>query len=149
MRQRRVRPDGWRSGCSSSRRDGLGALQRLVRRLRTRRTTLAQGARLVVIQDGDNVYVEDAVPVECPVRHGFGAVGFTDDHTPTACQVMPAANLFDAAASICSILLRRHLGELRKPFVELALVELPGDHEFHNGGFRVVYICVLNCLTLR
>jgi hypothetical protein len=33
------------------------------------------------------------------------------------------------------------------PFVELALVELPGDHEFHNGVFLVIYICVLNCLT--
>jgi hypothetical protein len=44
-------------------------------------------------------------------------------------------------------LLRRHLEELRIPFVELALVELPGDHEFHNWVFLVVYICVLNCLT--
>ena len=75
-------------------------------KLRTRLTTLAQRARLVVIQDGDNVYIEDVVPVECPVRHGLGTVGFTDDHTPTTCQIMPAANLFDAAASVCGILLR-------------------------------------------
>jgi hypothetical protein len=44
---------------------GSGALQRLMRRLRTRLTTLAQRARLVVIQDGDNVYIEEAVPVKC------------------------------------------------------------------------------------
>jgi hypothetical protein len=113
-----------------------------VRRLRTRLTTLAQLARLVVIQDGDNVYIEEAVPVECPVRHCLGTVGFTDDHAPTACQVMPAANLFDAAASVRGILLRRHLGELRKPFVELTLVELPGDHEFHNGFFWLLYLRV-------
>src|SRR3981081_3982065 len=94
-----------------------------MRRLRTRLTTLAQRARLVVIQDGDNVYIEEAVPVKCPVRHGLGALGFTDDHTTTARQVMPAANLFYAAASVCGILLRRHLEELRIPFVELALVE--------------------------
>jgi hypothetical protein len=43
---------------------GSGALQRLMRRLRTRLTTLAQRARLVVIQDGDNVF-EEAVPVKC------------------------------------------------------------------------------------
>ena len=60
---------------------------------------------------------------------------------------MPAANLFDAAASVCGILLRRHLEEVRIPFVELALVELPGEHEFHNGFSLVVYICMLNCLT--
>src|SRR3977135_2828373 len=118
-----------------------------MRRLRTRLTTLAQRARLVVIQDGHNVYIEEAVPVKCPVRHGLGALGFNDDHTTTARQVRPAANLFDAAASVCGILLRRHLGELRKRFVELALVELPGDHEFHDWGVWVVYICVLNCLT--
>src|SRR5215472_5419149 len=112
-----------------------------------RLTTLAQRARFVVIQDGDNVYIEDVVPVECPVRHGLGTVGFTDDHTPTTCQIMPAANLFDAAASVCGILLRRHLEEVRIPFVELALVELPGEHEFHNGFSLVVYICMLNCLT--
>ena len=126
---------------------GSGALQRLMRRLRTRLTILAQRARLVVIQDGDNVYIEETVQVKCPVRHGLGAVGFTDDHTTTARQVMPAANLFDAAASVYGILLRRHLEELRIPFVELSLVELPGDHEFHNGVFLVVYICVLNRLT--
>ena len=124
-----------------------GVLQRLVRHLRTRLTTLAQRARFVVIQDGDNVYIEDVVPVECPVRHGLGTVGFTDDHTPTACQIMPAANLFDAAASVCGILLRRHLEEVRIPFVELALVKLPGEHEFHNGFSRVFYISMLNCLT--
>jgi hypothetical protein len=39
--------------------------------------------------------------------HGLGALGFTDDHTMTARQV----------------LLRRHLEELRIPFVELALLE--------------------------
>ena len=117
---------------------GPALFRRLMRRLRTRLTTLAQRARLVVIQDGDNVYIEEAVPVKYPVRHRLGALGFTDDHTTTARQVMPAANLFDAAASVCDILLRRHLGEPRKRFVELALVELPGDHEFHNGVFLVV-----------
>ena len=117
---------------------GSGALRRLMRRLRTRLTTLAQRARLVVIQDGDNVCIKEAVPVKCPVSHGLGALGFTDDHTTTARQVMPTANLFDAAASVCGILLRRHLKEPRIPFVELALVELPGDHEFHNGVFLVV-----------
>ena len=114
---------------------GPALFRRLMRRLRTRLTTLAQRARLVVIQDGDNVYIEEAVPVKYPVRHRLGALGFTDDHTTAARQVMPAANLFDAAASVCDILLRRHLREPRKRFVELALVELPGDHEFHNGGF--------------
>ena len=59
--------------------------------------------RLVVIQDGDNAYIEEAVPVKCPVRHGLGAVGFTDNHTPTARQVMPAAELFDAVASVCGL----------------------------------------------
>jgi hypothetical protein len=28
----------------------------------------------------------------------------------------------------------RHLEKLRVPFVELASVELPGDHEFHNDS---------------
>jgi hypothetical protein len=57
--------------------DWSGALQRLDERLRTRLTTLAQRACLVVIQDGDNVYIEEAIPVKCPVRHGLGALGFT------------------------------------------------------------------------
>jgi len=119
---------------------GPALFRRLMRRLRTRLSTLAQRARLVVIQDGDNVYIEEAVPVKYPVRHRLGALGFTDDHTTTARQVMPAANLFDAAASVCDILLRRHLGEPRKRFVELALVELPGDHEFHKWGFSGLFI---------
>ena len=55
--------------------DWSGALQRLDERLRTRLTTLAQRARLVVIQDGDNVCIKEAVPVKCPVSHGLGAHG--------------------------------------------------------------------------
>jgi hypothetical protein len=113
-----------------------------VRRLRTRLTTLAQLARLVVIQDGDNVYIEEAVPVERPVRHCLGTVGFTDDHARPRARSCQRPICFDAAASVRGILLRRHLGELRKPFVELALVELPGDHEFHNGFFWLLYLRV-------
>src|SRR6476619_1409793 len=126
--------------------DWSGALQRLDERLRTRLTTLAQRARLVVIQDGNKVCIKEAVPVKCPVSHGLGALGFTDDHTTTARQVMPTANLFDAAASVCGILLRRHLEEPRIPFLELALVELPGYHEFHKGCVRSrTVVKVLGC----
>src|SRR5438552_2648160 len=69
----------------------------------------AQCPRLIVIQNGDNVRIEETVPVECPVRQCLGTVGFTDDHAPTSCQVMPAANLFDAAAPVCCVLFSRHL----------------------------------------
>src|SRR5207244_6642174 len=87
---------------------------------------------------------QDAVPVERPIRHSLGTVGLTDDHTPPSCQVMPAANEFDAAAPVCGVLCRRHLEKLRISFVELPLVELPGDHEFHND-FRFGWFLISAC----
>jgi hypothetical protein len=56
---------------------------------------------------------------------------------------MPAANLFDAAAPVRGVLLRRHLEKLRITFVELPLVELPGDHEFHRRVLSVLGFVVM------
>jgi hypothetical protein len=39
-----------------------------------------------------------------------------------------------------SILLRRHLEKPRIRFVELALMDLPSDHEFQNGFSGCLYL---------
>jgi hypothetical protein len=110
------------------------------RRLRTRLTTLADRARLVVIQDGNNVYVEEAVPIKRPVRHGLGAVEFTDDHTPTARakSCLRPICLMRLPLSAASCLGAR----IANTFVELVLVEPLGDNDgCLPGVYRVSTGC--------
>ena len=117
----------------------------LVRRLRTRPTTLAQRARLVVIQDGGTSTSRMLFQLSAQFATA-SALSDSQMTTPRPRARMPAANLFDAAASVCSILLRRHLDELRIPFVNLPWWNCQVIMNFILV-FRVVYICVLNCLT--
>jgi hypothetical protein len=112
------------------------------RRLRPLRTLLDQRSGLVVIQNGDNLAIQDAVPVECPARNSLGAVGFTDGYTPPSRKVMPAANQVDAAA-VRLVLRRGHLREMRQAVAELSGIKLPSDHEFHSNCLSVVGFVVM------
>lgn len=103
--------------------------------LRTLLTFFAQRSRFVVVQNHGQIQIQQATPVETPVRHRFGTVGFTDRHAPASHDVMPAANLFDLAPVRC-ILLWRHRRKERIRFLDLPLMYLPRNHEFHDGSFR-------------
>jgi hypothetical protein len=89
-----------------------------------------------------------SIPVQCPVGQRLGTVGFTDDHPPTARQVMPAANHLDATAPVRVVVLSRHLKKLRVALVDFPFVELPANHEFHDGpSFLPVHVITRQLLT--
>jgi catechol 2,3-dioxygenase-like lactoylglutathione lyase family enzyme len=57
-----------------------------------RRTFLTECSSLVVIQYHSNIDVQNAVPIQYPVGHGFSIVRLADGYTPPSEEVMPSAN---------------------------------------------------------